>query len=79
MVSTILNLPEGLYAQAQAVCARQQTTLEALAIKGLEQLIRAEAEEPTETLTWELLSPRPLGWNGLSDTEVKAAAQFPEA
>lgn len=76
MVRTQIQLPDDVYARARRVCDRREISLAELARRGLEYILSVYAPTSGTGGDWQPPKPRPLGWQGLSDPEIKAQAQL---
>lgn len=79
MVRTQIQLPDDVYARARRVCDRREISLAELARRGLEYILSVYAPTPGTPGDWQPPKPRALGWQGLSDAEIKAQAQLDAA
>ena len=75
MVRTQIQLPDELFARARKLCESREISLAELARRGIEYILSVYPQEPVDRQEWTLPKPRPLGWQGLSDPEIKEQAQ----
>lgn len=75
MTRTQIQLPDDVYERARKVCRSREISLAELARRGLEYILSVYAPEPGAAEDWQLPAPRPLGWTGLNDAEIKEQAQ----
>lgn len=75
MTRTQIQLPDDVYERARKVCRSREISLAELARRGLEYILSVYAPEPGAAEDWQLPTPRPLGWTGLNDAEIKEQAQ----
>ena len=73
-VRTQIQLPDELFARAKKLCAAREISLAELARRGIEYTLSVYAPEADPS--WQLPTPRSLGWRGLTDDELKAQAQM---
>jgi hypothetical protein len=76
MVRTQIQLPDEVYARARKVCKSREISMAELARRGIEYILSVYTQEPAGEQGWTLPKPRRLGWQGLSDAEIKAQAQW---
>ena len=76
MVRTQIQLPDEVYARARKLCESREISLAELARRGIEYILSVYAQEPPSAEVWSLPKPRRLGWQGLSDAEIKEQAQW---
>ena len=76
MVRTQIQLPDELYARARKICESREISLAELVRRGIEYILSVYAQEPVANQEWTPPKPRRLGWQGLSDTEIKQQAQW---
>ena len=76
MVRTQIQLPDEVYARARKLCERREISMAELARRGLEYILSVYDQEPTPKEGWMPPKPRRLGWQGLSDAEIKEQAQL---
>ena len=76
MVRTQIQLPDEVYARARRLCESREISLAELARRGIEYILSVYAQEPDSNQAWTLPKPRRLGWQGLSDAEIKEQAQW---
>jgi len=76
MVRTQIQLPDDVYARARKLCESREISLAELARRGIEYILSVYSQEPPPEEGWSLPKPRRLGWQGLSDTEIKEQAQW---
>jgi hypothetical protein len=74
MIRTQIQLPDDIYKKAKQLSQKRQVSLAELTRRGLEYMISIYPENPDES-SWTLPAPKALGWNSLSDEELKQAAQ----
>lgn len=76
MIRTQIQLPDEVFARAKTLCEAREISLAELARRGIEYILTVYSV-PVEGLEdWQPPKPRRLGWNGLSDAELKAEAQL---
>jgi len=75
MIRKQIQLPDELYARARKVCQCREISLAELARRGIEYMLSVYAQDPVAKQEWTLPTPRRLGWQGLSDAEIKEQAQ----
>ena len=78
MVRTQIQLPDDVYARARKLCDSREISLAELARRGIEYILSVYAQDPAGGEGGSLPRPRRLGWQGLSDTEIKDQAQWSE-
>lgn len=71
-----LQLPDNVFAKAKKLCEAREISLAELARRGIEYMLRVDAQESAQKDEWQPPKPRNLGWKGLSHTEVKKQAQL---
>ena len=75
MVRTQIQLPDDVFVRAKKLCAAREISLAELARRGIEYILSVYSREADEG-EWSPPKPRRLGWQGLSDAEIKAQAQL---
>lgn len=75
MIRTQIQLPDELFNRAKKVCESREISMAELSRRGLEYILSVYPPEPVKPEDWSLPKPRHLGWQGLSDSEIKAQAQ----
>ena len=75
MVRTQIQLPDDVFVRAKKLCAAREISLAELARRGIEYILGVYSHEAGEG-EWHPPKPRRLGWQGLSDAEIKAQAQL---
>ena len=76
MTRTQIQLPDDTFARAKKICEAREISLAELARRGIEYILSVYAQEPAAKQAWTLPKPRRLGWQGLSDAEIKEQAQW---
>jgi hypothetical protein len=76
MTRTQIQLPDDLLEKARKVCAAREISFAELARRGIEYILSVYSPEATGKGAWEPPKPRRLGWQGLSDAEIKEQAQL---
>ena len=79
MIRTQIQLPDEVYARAKRVCESREIPLAELARRGIEYILSVYATDSDTGREWHPPTPRKLGWQGLSDAELKEAAQATSA
>ena len=75
VIRTQIQLPDELLDRAKKVCEAREISLDELSRRGLEYILSVYPPEPVKLEEWSLPKPRHLGWQELSDSEIKAHAQ----
>jgi hypothetical protein len=75
MTRTQIQLPDELFKRAKQVCEAREISMAELARRGLEYMLSVYAPERGNAGQWSPPAPRPLGWKGLGDREIKEQAQ----
>jgi len=75
MIRTQIQLPDETFVRAKKVCESREISLAELARRGIEYILSVYALDPNTKEEWRPPKPRRLGWNGLSDAELKVEAQ----
>lgn len=65
-----IQLPNDVFAKAMKVCEAREISLSELTRRGIEHMLHEYAGE------WQPPKPRNLGWQGLSDEELKEQSQM---
>lgn len=76
MVRTQIQLPDEVFARAKKVCEAREISLAELARRGIEYILTVYSVPAEGQEEWQPPKPRRLGWKGLGDAELKAAAQL---
>ena len=76
MTRTQIQLPDNVYDRARKVCKSREISLAELARRGLEYNLSVYAQEPGTGGEWQPPKPRPLGWKGLTDAQIKEQGQI---
>lgn len=76
MMRVQIQLPDDVYERARRVSRSREISFAELARRGLEYILSVYAPEPGAGQDWQPPQPRRLGWNGLSDAEIKEQAQL---
>ena len=71
MIRTQIQLPDEVFARAKKVCEAREISMAELARRGIEYILTMHAAPTTAETGW----PRKLGWKGLTDAQIKEAAQ----
>ncbi len=79
MKRTQIQLPDDVYDRAYKLCQSRGISLAELSRLGLECVLSVYAAQPAVSGEWQPPKPRPLGWRGLSDAEIKKLAQITAA
>lgn len=79
MTRTQIQLPDEIHARARKVCEAREISMAELARRGIEYILSVYSPEPEANPEWQPPTPRKLGWQGLSDAELKEAAQATSA
>jgi hypothetical protein len=74
MVKTQIQLPDDLYESVKQLAKRKQWSLAETLRRGAELLLQQYPQSQSVQQQWSPPKPRRLGWKGLSDAEVHAAA-----
>ncbi len=74
MTRTQIQLPDELYQDAKRLCAEREMSLAELARRGIEHMITVLNRGKKDT-PWFPPKPQSLGWNSLSEEELKRIAQ----
>jgi hypothetical protein len=74
MVKTQIQLPDDLYESVKQLAKRKQWSLAETLRRGAELLLQQYPQSHSVQQQWSPPKPRRLGWKGLSDAEVHAAA-----
>jgi len=77
MVRTQIQLPEDIYARVKKLAETRQISMAELTRRGLEYILSVYSPEPGND--WQPPAPQSLGWNGLSDAELKEQARLGSA
>ena len=72
MTRTQIQLPDEVHARARALCKKKEISMAELARRGIEYILSVYSQGNED---WTPPTPRPLGWKGLSDSEIKKQAQ----
>jgi hypothetical protein len=74
MIRAQIQLPDELYHEAKRLCEKREMSLAELARRGVEHMVtvlnRGRKEAP-----WLPPQPQSLGWNDLTEEEIKRIAQ----
>ncbi len=77
MIRTQIQLPDEIFAKAKKLCESREISMAELARRGIEYILSVYAQNPGgQQNDWQPPKPRRLGWKGLTDAEIKAAAQL---
>ena len=79
MTRTQIQLPDEIHARARKVCEAREISMAELARRGIEYILSVYSPEPEANPDWQPPTPLKLGWQGLSDAELKEAAQATSA
>ena len=79
MTRTQIQLPDDVYERARKICKSREISLAELARRGLEYILSVYSPQPGASGEWQPPKPRRLGWQGLSDAELKQQAQLSSA
>jgi hypothetical protein len=79
MTRTQIQLPDDTFARAKKLCEAREISLAELARRGIEYILSVYAPDSDANRSWRPPAPRRLGWQGLSDTQLKAQAQLGSA
>ena len=74
MVKTQIQLPDDLYARVKQLAKRKEWSLAETLRRGAELLLQQYPAPQSIQQPWMPPKPRHLGWQGLTDAEVHAAA-----
>lgn len=74
MIRTQIQLPEDLYHEAKRLCEAREVSMAELARRGLEHMVTVLNRGSKDT-RWSPPAPQALGWDGLSEEELKRIAQ----
>jgi hypothetical protein len=76
MVKTQVQIPDHLYNEAKRIAKEYEMSFAEVVRRGLERV--APVYPPKKgNVKWSMPKPRKLGWKGLSEEELKDAAQMP--
>lgn len=73
MTRTQIQLPDEIHARARKVSEAREISMAELARRGIEYILSVYSPEPEANPEWQPPMPRKLGWQGLSDAELKEA------
>jgi hypothetical protein len=79
MTRTQIQLPDDVYDRARKVCKDREISLAELARRGIEYILSVYTTGPGAADAWQPPKPRRLGWQGLSEGEIKEQAQLTTA
>jgi len=74
MIRTQIQLPDDVYHRAKLVCKTREVSLAELTRRGLEYMLNVYT--PPEEKEWIPPEPVSMGWRGLTDEQLKEAAQL---
>ena len=74
MTRTQIRLPDDVYERARKVCAAREISFAELSRRGLEYILSVYAPGPANG-EWQPPKPRRLGWERLTDAQLKEQAQ----
>ena len=75
MTRTQIQLPDEVHARAKRFCEAKEMSLAELARRGIEMVLGQYPPPEKLKETWQLPLVKGMGWNGLSDAEIKDLAQ----
>lgn len=76
MIRTQIQLPDEVFARAKKICEAREISLAELARRGIEYILTVYSVPAEDQKEWQPPKPRRLGWQGLSDAEIKAEARI---
>ena len=76
MTRTQIQLPDEVFVRAKKLCEAREISFAELARRGIEYILSVYSQEPDSSADWQPPKPRRLGWQGLTDEEIKAQAQL---
>ena len=79
MIRTQIQLPDEVFARAKKVCEVREIAFTELARRGIDYILSVYAREEDTTKEWKLPEPRSLGWEGLTDAQIKEETQMTSA
>jgi hypothetical protein len=75
MIKTQVQLPDHLYAEAKRIAEEHEMSFAEVVRRGVEKMSPAYPPRRSLGKKWKIPTPRRLGFRGLSDSELKDAAQ----
>jgi hypothetical protein len=72
MTRTQIQLPDDIHMRARMLCQKKEISMAELARRGIEYMLSVYGDGQKD---WTPPKPRSLGWKGLSESELKEAAQ----
>lgn len=79
MIRTQIQLPDDVFARAKKLCDAREISMAELARRGIEYILTVYSVPAKGQAEWQPPKPRKLGWNGLTDEQLKAEAQLSTA
>ena len=79
MIRTQIQLPDEVFARAKKICEAREIAFTELARRGIDYILSVYAREEDTTKEWKLPEPRSLGWEGLTDAQIKEETQMTSA
>jgi hypothetical protein len=75
MIKTQVQIPDHLYQEAKRIASEYEMSFAEVVRRGLEKMAPAYPPRKKTTKRWKVPTPRPLGFRGLSDAQLKDAAR----
>jgi hypothetical protein len=76
MIRTQIQLPDEVFAKAKQLCEAREISFAELARRGIEYILSVYSQDLSAPSSWQPPKPRKLGWQGLSDAQIKMEAQL---
>ena len=75
MIRTQIQLPDAVYARAKKLAKEQEISFAEIARRGIEYMLSVYPSQPMTKTEWKPLT-FDMGWNGLTDEQLKEIAQM---